>query len=871
MPELTLSRALWVKAPLLLRRHPPLLLAAVVAAGLAALAAAAPPLVGAGVESESLQGQLRTMTPLGAGFEITTFGTTPGGDAARRAAAARLGRSFPSLGPVVASSLLPAQVAGTAAPGLGVVPLARTGAVAHVGHVTRAHGPGVWIADSTAEVTHLRPGDRLRLTEQRFGGRARTVGVRVAGVYRTLEGDRDNPYWANWQQDIRSRDPDSPPPPAFVLMSRPTIDRVATALSQRIENRYEYPVDPRQVTFAGAQGLARHLSVLSQRLTHEQRGLDCRPDNCRTNSAVATALTIASNNVAAVAPTIALLSGIGIAIAIGLAAASGAFLVRRRADEVHLLFTRGEAPLTFGTRVAVEAALPALVGSTLGIGGALLALRALAPAGTTTAGPFSSAAWRGAAAASAATCGLAASAAVAFSRRGDAPGPRAGRLTRVPWEALPVGVAAALLAAVVSGHGLARDAGGATHPRLVVFLVPVIGVVGVAGLAARLLRRLLRGHGSGARLSLFLALRRIGAAGGLLGVVVIAAATAFGTYAYAATLSTTLDRSTTEKAFVSNGSDVQGFVDPGNAITSPFPFPATIVEIAPVGLGSGASADLIAGDPRGLARTLLWHDGWDDDPRRLLPRLDSPGAGLAAIATPGAPRTGAIFDQGARIPIRVVGHAPIPGSTAARPAFLVSRRALRHVARATHILDPAPEATGLLWAKGPPTRILPVLERSSLAPAYLTTLDHIGDQAPVRAAERSYRYVEVIGVASAALALVALLLYLHARQRSQLIATAITRRMGMGARTDAAAAGVEAAGLVLFASVVGGAAVTLAARPIAHHLDSLPQYAPSPVYTVPWTALLIGGAVAVLTAAALGAAAVVVAGRAEAGSALRVA
>ena len=86
-------RVLWVKAPLLLRRHPPVLAAVVLSITLAALAASAVPLVRAGVESESLSGQLRSMTPLAAGFEIRVQEGRVGEDAGRRSAAVRLGRS----------------------------------------------------------------------------------------------------------------------------------------------------------------------------------------------------------------------------------------------------------------------------------------------------------------------------------------------------------------------------------------------------------------------------------------------------------------------------------------------------------------------------------------------------------------------------------------------------------------------------------------------------------------------------------------------------------------------------------------------------------------------------------------------------------
>jgi hypothetical protein len=291
-----------------------------------------------------------------------------------------------------------------------------------------------------------------------------------------------------------------------------------------------------------------------------------------------------------------------------------------------------------------------------------------------------------------------------------------------------------------------------------------------------------------------------------------------------------------------------------------------------VSLPSGTSVDLVAGEPRALERTLQWGSGFPDDPRPLLRRLSGGDPRrLRAIATPGAPRIDAIVDQGARIPVDVVGRAAVPGASAGRPALLVSRAALQDIARRRSILDPAPGAVGLVWAKGDPRRLIPALERSSLAPVYLTGLDHIRNAPPVAAAERSYRYVKLIGAASAVLALVALLLYLQARQRSQLIASALTRRMGLAPAGDAAALVLEAGAIVLFAALVGGAVATAAAAPLARHVDSLPQYAPSPVVDVPWPTLGFGLLAAVVAAVLIGAAAVVLAARSDVAEALRVA
>jgi len=551
-------RVLWVKAPFVLRRHPPVLVAVIVMSALAALAAAATPLVRAGVESESLKRQVSDLTPLSAGLQVSTGGPIRRSASRRRAAEALTSR-VRFLGPPVESSLIDAQLAGSSTPGLAVAPLTRTGAVAHVGHVRGGGRDGVWIADSTA-ASHLGVGDTLRLTRQAsfYEQHPAVAAVRIAGVYRALERDRDNPYWANWQQNIRALDPDDAPPPPFVLMDRATFDRVAAKLSPfAVEDRFEFPVDPRRITFTGARKLDRRITDLRTEIERPGsplgRSLGCGASPCRTSSSLSAALTIASADVAAVSPTIFLLSACGLLIALGLSVAAGLFLVRRRADEAHVLFARGESPAAFGLRTAVESLLPALVGLALGVGVALFVLRTLAPSGTIDGGTVRAAAARGVAGCAASLACVAIGALAGFPRRGG--GEHASH-RRVPWELAPLAAGAGLLAVVLAGHGMAHDETGASHPRLAVFVLPVLIVAGIAGLVVRGVRRALRNRGARGAV-IFLALRRLATARGLLVAVIVAAATAFGAFAYASTLTASLGRSTDEKAFVSNGSDVQ--------------------------------------------------------------------------------------------------------------------------------------------------------------------------------------------------------------------------------------------------------------------------------------------------------------------------
>jgi putative ABC transport system permease protein len=176
-----------------------------------------------------------------------------------------------------------------------------------------------------------------------------------------------------------------------------------------------------------------------------------------------------------------------------------------------------------------------------------------------------------------------------------------------------------------------------------------------------------------------------------------------------------------------------------------------------------------------------------------------------------------------------------------------------------------------LWARGPAQRVERALAASNLGATFFTTPNHIFSDGSVAAAKRSYGYVKVIGAAAAVLSLLALLLYLQARQRGQALASAFARRMGLAPTADVSALVVEAVAIVLFAAVLGTAVALLTAGPIVGHVDALPQYAPSPVLVVPWTALAAATGAAALAAALVGAAAAALAARADASEALRVA
>jgi hypothetical protein len=873
-------RAIWRRAPLALVRRPAVFAAVASASLLAALAASSGPLGRAGIESEALKGKLAALTPLAAGLTIDrgsgsgrskTVEGIAQADSARRAAVERLARTLPSTGTPVLTSTTYAAVGGTALENGGfptvVVPMARDGATDHVQRLSGS-GAGAWVSSALSRTPGIRPGATLSLVvESLEPDRTPPLKIPIAAMYRQLDADLGNPYWVNFVSKIRSTNPDASAPPSFVLVDRATLYTIAHRLSfGSVSNVYELPVDPRAMTPAAAKRSVRAYAAVRRSLNKPNalaRSLGCagRLGHCEAKSSLTSAVVLAARSAAALTPIVVLLTGLAVILALGAALVAGIFGARQRAAEGRLSLAAGESRLTFGMRSALEACAPASVGGLVGALSAIELVRVFTPTGTVDHSVLVHAAAVAVAAVLAAIAAVAGGATLARGRLGER---RRRRLVpRIWWEAPTLLGAAVGYVMVVRGGGLVRSGGASgSHPRLVVFLIPLLVAAAITGLAARAARRALLRRAAPGSTAAFLATRRLAAAGALPLLLTVTAAVSVCALAFAEILSTSLHSNREEKAYVANGADVQGYIDAGQALPARFPYPLTkVLQTFNSARLDDASQQIavFAVDVPSLRRVLRW--SWAGDPQAALRELGDSAASLPAIAV-GAPRgSHRLLIAGGELPLRVVATLPaFPGMPANEPLLVVPVARLTDAARAASLSDPLDGASAYVWARGSPPAVERALARSALAPLYLTSVDDFLNRDELTIGERAYNFLRVIALGAAVLALVALLLYLRARSRSQLLTAALMSRMGIQPSQQAAAAAVEGSALIAFASILGIAAALATASALISRVDPLPDYAPGVVAQVPWGLLAASFLAVVLVAGALGALAAVTAG-----------
>jgi putative ABC transport system permease protein len=865
-----MPRALWTKAPLALLRHPVGLYAVVGVSLLMAVGAAAGPLLNAGVEGEALQRKLAEMTPLAAGLSIDRPpGRDSGGapmialrDRGRRRAAAALGLTLPSVGPPVLTTSMPSALID---PGfdLGsqvrVVPMARTNATAHVQRLA-GDGSGVWLASS---VLH-RAGGIVAFSFP--GAPTRKVSLPVGAVYRPLEDVPGNPYWVNFTARIRRTNPDLPPFPSFAFVSTAQLYRLASVAGGFVGNDFEFPLDARSMTPERAKRIARSFQHVKQRLAKrsglaERLGCDDPSSPCTVSSELTAAVQIAAGGNSSLRPVIDLLAGFCVFVALGAALIAGAFTGRRRAAEARLSLARGEPQPLFLARAGIESFLPCLSGAAVGLFVALELVRLFTPDGSVDNSVVRQVVLRVAVSTVATVCAVALGVTIARGRLGDER--RVWRLVaRVPWEVVPVAAAGAAWVALDAGSGLVRDRVSGSHPRLIVLLLPALVAAALAGIVVRLLRTQVLRRVPLASVVGLLALRRVAAARGLLVALIVTIAAGTASLGFAEMLDASLTASTTEKAFASNGSDVQGLIDPRATIPPSFRYPATkVAEVYAAGrLDTGQTFELIAVDPATLRRVLARRC-----PKSVcsaLRALASSDARLPAIAVGIDPGRHVVILSRSRSDVQVVARVrAFPGMQPMQPLLVVPVRALAR---------PPTQALTYVWATGPPRKVAKALSHSILAPQYLTAAAQFSRNPDVRNITRTYGFLRVLAIGLVLLSLVALLLYLNARQRSQLVTSAFLRRMGLSQPRQAFSVALESTLLVALGTGVGVAAALMTAGAIVGRVDPLAVYSPPPALQVPWTALIASAAGVTFAAGTLGGALTMLLRRVAVGEDLRV-
>lgn len=891
----------WRKAPFVLRHHRSVLLAVFVAAFLLGLAAASSPFVRATAASAALKNKLDELTPLATGLQITsrvvarppqTAESLVRDVRARDDAVARLTGELGFVSPPVVGIVTDSINASAPAGFTQIRLMARTGALNHVRILTRVGGGGVWISHLAANGLHVKAGDMFQLTG--VGLSPKVVTLRVKGIYRALAYEsQTRPYWINFNRDIYPATLDAIPPPSFAFTGRRELLGLVHALGRAVvESTYEVPVDGSRLTLPSARALDRRFEAARQTLESRRTAAAqrvCPPAfrispfvaptlGCDVFSSLPAAITLADGQAAAVSPAVTLLSGLGNLIALAVAAAAGVFAVRRRRVEAALLFSRGEHVSAFAVRTALEALLATVAGGAAGFALAFALTGTFAPRGTTDRATVWAGASHAGVAVAAGLCVLTVVASLAFLRLYDTGVRSRPWLRWAPWELPLLALAIYLLVEVERGGGLASSGpAGVQHPTLAVFVFPLLLVAAVAGLAARLGRFLLRRGTTRAQslpVPVYLALRRLAAARGLLVVLVVVSAVAFGAFFYAETLAASLAQTTDEKAYMSNGSDVAGLVQESVLLPRSFPYPLTKVQF---GNGAGAvnssigpQVDVMLVDPRTLPAVLHWQHDWGPSPTRLLKQLGaapSPPLPLPVIVTDTAPPMRSLVLPGGRFPVKVLGRVHAFPGMSIHPLVITSFAALDAAAP----INPLEVMQTYVWAKGPPREVAAAVAASRLDTINVTTVDTFRRNRDVLLATSTYAYLRTIALAAGVLALVGLLLYLQARQRSQAIASAFGQRMGFGRLSELLSLWIEVAGVMLFAAATGAVVAIAAAEPIVRRIDPLPDYAPSPVFVIPRTTFLLAAGALVVVTLAAGALTSWFARRADVSEALRVA
>ena len=867
------TNPLWRKAPLVLLRYPGLLVSLALGAFLLVTATAVYPLFLSASATRLLATETNepTVTRYGSGvwFRNGTMPIPQPGEerppADRVDAAFRRLTADPNLDPVVRSINGPVvQVASPASPDetRSTHLFAGAGARSNVTLLAGGGEGGAWVPDLVAGALGLQPGDVIDVTSRNDRG----VTLRVTGVYSSLYKGGAAGYWHPWYDDFILYCGDCAPPPQPLIVPNDRFVHIAHAL--RIDHAAYSWVAPARpdLTLEQAGAVAARFRAITARINdpgtpeHEMFGtcyvsFFCNP---RNGPAIGTSITTVLEEVEARLTTIEgparLLRFAGLLVALVVVAAAGAYSVSARRVEATLLDARGFGPTAAAARGALEAVIPSVLGGLFGLGLSIGVVTWFGPGRVD--GSAEADSIRGAiVAVGVAVAAIGIVSALAFVYHPQRDRTRRAGLGALPWEIAVIAVSIWLFLRLRSSGAFAIDPQTQVRsPRPLLLVFPVAFLAGFATLAARgfaILARWLRGRSDRVRASLSLAAHRLAGAAGLTVLLVGAAGLCLGLFVQSEGVVGSIQESVHAKAELYVGSDVQARIDFRNTLPERFPMPYTRVTrrlqagtLIPSRNRFGDPFDLLAIDPRTFASAAYWNKGFADEPLteliRPLSSLQGGRVPVIVVAGPTANPTAIAIDQ-IQVPVVVVGRASgFPGETSLRPLLVVSQDALLQAAAdAPNPLDEVGSSTEL-WIRGDPARARAALATNlPYQPDVVLTAAEVQDIPYIAATIDTFRVMDWLGIASASLVIVATLMYLQARQRSQVVSYGLSLRMGMPSSGHRRALEAELGAILGVALVAGVAFGLIASRLVVPLLDPLPAIPPDPLYLVPVVAVLI--------------------------------
>jgi putative ABC transport system permease protein len=515
-----------------------------------------------------------------------------------------------------------------------------------------------------------------------------------------------------------------------------------------------------------------------------------------------------------------------------LVAAAGSYWVDRRRDELTMLGGRGVAPAAIGAKAALELAGPASLGGVIGLGLAVLLVGLLGPSSALEPAAIRNAARYGGLAVVGAVAVLGVVAALRSRHLGDERHHRfGGRLGRIPWEVVPL--VAAYLAYDREGLNGVPVAKGVEVAQIDVLALafPLLFIIGVVAAAARLLRLGLKGlRRRGRRLATpaYLAARRLAGSPTLVLILMAASATAVGTLAYSAQLTSSLDATLRTKAGLSAGSDVAtsiiGQGGPPDAIADDT---TRVVRVDETQL-SFPQVDILAVDPETFARGAMWDRSLSSRSLPdLLDRLRDPGEGpVPALVVNGGLPPGSTVDFAAGrvpdLPLDPFADASAFPSMGTRALVVVDQAAIERVGLQGSVEH---------WTRGDPAEIAAAYQDEPIR--YLKRRDRIIDAASFASVQWTFGYLRALGFTLALIGVGGLLLYLDTRQRERVVAYAFLRRMGLSRRGHRRSVLLEVGVTLMSGCLLGTGLAAIAGRLILSRIDPVPAVAPAPVVRYP--------------------------------------